>query len=300
MAEISDEELRALWSDPTFPGHYSGIRYFQDSLKYIRNINVSQTRIRKVLNSIRNYQLHIRGKKRGERRHYNVSGYGELVQGDLAFMWGYENMNSFLLITDAYSMNIYTRALKDKKANTTLAAINDIFTQDLKMFPEKFETDQGGEFNASICKQYYKKNNIYYHQKTGINKASFAEHAIFVVKRKLFMMMRQKRSTNWPVFLKVVTDNLNLQPRPALGYMSPAQIQSPMDDPTVERAKQRHHVPERTDPSAEEQKRNQDEFNKSDSPFKVGNYVYKNFLPQKFDKSYDTQVSKTVSTFVFI
>ena len=59
MAEITDEELKNLWSDPSFPGHYSGITYFQDSLKYTRNIIVSQARIRKVLNSIRNYQLHV-------------------------------------------------------------------------------------------------------------------------------------------------------------------------------------------------------------------------------------------------
>ena len=104
-------------------------------------------------------------------------------------------------------------------------------------------------------------------------------------------MLRQTRSHDWPKFLKIVTENLNLQPRPALGYMSPAQIQSPTDDPEVERAKRLHHVPQRTEPSAEEQRQNQEEFEKSDSKFKVGNYVYKNFLPQKFDKSYDTQVS---------
>jgi len=37
-------------------------------------------------------------------------------------------------------------------------------------------------------------------------------------------------------------------------------------------------------------KKNQQEFEESESPYQVGNYVYKNFLPHAFDKSYDTQV----------
>jgi len=188
-------------------------------------------------------------------------------------------------------MNIYTRVLKDKTAETTLTALKDIFNNDLKTFPEKFETDQGGEFNAKICQKYYRENNIYYHQKTGINKASFAEHAIFVVKRKLFVMLRDRVSEHWPKYLPVVTENLNLQPRPALGYMTPAQIQSPMDDPAVQRAKKLHHIPQQEEPSQEEQEQNQKDFEASNSPYKVGNYVFKNFLPNAFDKSFDTQVS---------
>jgi len=289
--EISDDELEALWKDRDFPGHYSGIAYFQHVLDMYKGIKVSQNRIRKVLNGIRNYEVHVRKKSKGPRRHYDVHSYGELVQGDLAVMWQMDGYQYFVLVTDVYSMNIYTRSLKTKTAKEMKTALEDIFTNDMKMYPSKFETDQGGEFEGKVMKEYYLENKVYYKTKFGHNKASVAENAIYVVKRKLFMMLRQFLSKDWVKYLPTVTESLNLQPRPALGYLSPSQVTSPFDDPTLERAKRLHHVPERKEPSVEEMIKNQKDFDKSNSAFKPGSFVYKNFLPNSFDKSYDTQVN---------
>jgi len=287
---ISDEELRRLWLDTDFPGHFSGILYFQHCLEKVKGVKVSTTRIKSVLNSIENYNLHVQGKKKGPRRHYVATGFGQLVQGDLAVMWKYKTFENFVLVTDVFSMNIYTRLLRNKTAVTMREALKDIFENDMKMFPRKFETDQGGEFNAKEMKTFYKNNGIFYKMKTGINKAAAAENAIYVLKRKLFMMLRHNLSHDWPRYLLTVTKSLNLQPRPALGYMSPSQIQSPVDDPTLREAKKHHNVAQAKEPDIETKFRNQAKFEASKSPFQVGNYVYKNFLPHAFDKSFDTQV----------
>ena len=289
--EVTDEDLEALWKDKTFPGHYSGIAYFQHTLEMFKGIKVSQQRIRGVLNKIRNYEVHVRKNNKGPRRHYIVHSFGELTQGDLAVMWKQSGYQYFVLVTDVYSMNIYTRSLKTKTAKEMKIALEEIFTNDMKMYPSKFETDQGGEFEAKVMKDYYLENKIYYKTKFGHNKASVAENAIYVIKRKLYMMLRQFMSKDWVKYLPVVTESLNLQPRPALGYLSPSQVTSPVDDPTLERAKKMHHVPQRKELSVEEMIKNQKHFDNSNSPFQPGKYVYKNFLPNAFDKSYDTQES---------
>ena len=287
---LTDEEIKKLWLSDDFPGHYSGINSLKNNLEYFYNVVVSKERLRRILHKIPNYQRHVRRRNKGPRRPYVVYRYGELVQGDLAVMWPYKGYQYFVLIVDVYSMNIFTRPLKTKLASEMKIALEDIFQNDLKLYPEKFETDQGGEFEAKQVRAYYKLNKIYYKTKTGINKASVAENGIKNIKRKLFMILRQNLSRDWVKYLSIITETVNLQPRPALGYMSPAQVQCPEAGPMLERAKALHHLPKKEEPSMRIMKKNQQEFEESESPYQVGNYVYKNFLPHAFDKSYDTQV----------
>ena len=299
---ITDTKIKKLWLSEDFPGHYSGINTLQHCLEIIKNVKVSKERLRKILHEIPNYQMHVQRKNKGPRRPYVVYRYGELVQGDLAVMWDCESFQYFVVIVDVYTMNIFTRPLKTKLASEMKTALEDIFVNDLKLYPEKFETDQGGEFEAKLMRKYYTNKNIFYKVKRGVNKASVAENAIKTVKRKLFMLLRQSLSRDWVKYLPIINEALNLQPRPALGYMSPVQVQCPEAGPVLERAKAVHHVVEKKEPTIKVMKKNQSNFEESasESPYKVGNYVYKNFLPQAFDKSFDAQVSiKTPRTLFF-
>ena len=296
---LTDEDIEKLWTSSTFPGHFSGINTFKNCIHFYKKESVSKERLRRILHKIPNYQQHIRRNNKGPRRPYIVYRFGELVQGDLAVMWTRKGYNYFVLIVDVYTMNIFTRPLKSKLASEMKVALEDIFHNDLKLYPEKFETDQGGEFQGKVVANYYKEKNIFYKVKTGVNKASVAENGIKNIKRKLFMIMRQNLSRDWVKYLAIVTETVNLQPRPALGYLSPAQVQCPEAGPMLERAKAAHHVPKKTEPSIRIMKQNQKKFEESQSPYQVGNYVYKNFLPQAFDKSFDTQVRYT-SLLIFV
>jgi len=288
---LSDEEILELWKDEKFPGHFSGVNSFQAALKYIKGVIISKQHIRKLLHTIPNYQTHVKTKNKGPRRPYVVNRFGELAQGDLAVMWEDEGYSYFVLVVDVYSMNIYTRPLKTKLASEMKKALEDIFINDFQLYPEKFETDQGGEFQAKLMKKYYREKKIFYKVKIGQNKASVAENGIKTIKRKLYMALRQNITDSWVDFLPTINEALNAQPRPALGYMTPAQVSCPEAGPILERAKKMHHVPKKEEPSVEEMIQNQSDFESANSPYQVGKYVYKNYLPQAFDKSFDTQVT---------
>ena len=52
-------------------------------------------------------------------------------------MWDCESFQYFVVIVDVYTMNIYTRPLKTKLASEMKTALEDIFVNDLKLYPEK-------------------------------------------------------------------------------------------------------------------------------------------------------------------
>jgi hypothetical protein len=63
------------------------------------------------------------------------------------------------------------------------------------------------------------------------------QNAIKVVKNRLYRHLDSAGSRAWPAALKLVTQNINDTPMKALGFMSPNQIQSGLDEPAVREAK---------------------------------------------------------------
>ena len=122
------------------------------------------------------------------------------------------------------------------------------------------------------------------------HKASFSEQAIYLVKRKLYRLMRQNLDDKWPNYLQIVVDGLNETPRKKLGFIAPAEINSLADGAKVFEARQELGIKVYKEPDYQTQNANQDFYDQGLSKFQVGTFVYLDNKVTNFTKSFDTQV----------
>ena len=176
---LSDEDIKHIWLNKSFPGSYTGIYTFSNSLRYYYNLHVRKTRLRRVLHQIPGFYMHILRPKRGQRRKMNLNTFGQLCQVDLAFMHNYDEFKYFVLLIDIFSQNIYARPLEDKGKESVKTALEEIF-KEMGKKPTNLESDQGTEFTGN--KAFFQAEGINFRIKGGQNKASFAEGAIFKVR----------------------------------------------------------------------------------------------------------------------
>jgi transposase InsO family protein len=289
---ISDEEILKLWRDPTFAGSYRGAKTFQTLLKTDLNIDVSEKRILNALKTDPLFLIHQTPKRHFKRRQYNVHFYGELVQADIAFMFSDSETKQkyFLLVIDVFSFKIFTRALKDRSSASVAKALNDI-VEEFKEPIYEIQSDQGREFLGKDVRHLLKKNKIFLKFKYGKNKANFAEHAIYLVKRKLYLTLRGLLSQRWEEYLPTVTKSLNQTPLKRLGWLTPDSVTNQVGSVAVDKARKAIGLPTNEEPTYTEKVANQKEY-KGD--LKVGDYVYLDFNEKVFDKSFDVSVRKSM------
>jgi len=133
---------------------------------------------------------------------------------------------------------------------------------------------------------------IYFHTKTGKNKAGYAEHAIGLIKRRLYSALRSKLSKDWVTYLEPTVKNLNERHIKSLGGFQPKNANSFLDDVNIREAQRKQGIKPYKDPPFLDQLENQRKFNEDDKkPFEIGSYVYLDAKTTTFDKSFDTQIS---------
>jgi hypothetical protein len=148
---------------------------------------------------------------------------------------------------------------------------------------------QGGEFIGN--KKLFEKLDIYFTTKHSVNKANYAERYIYLLKRKLYLMMRGYLSDDWPKFVPFAVKALNSVHSKKLGGLSPGEINSFFDDVKVRQAQTENCVQVYKEPNYTEQETNQKVYESSSNPLQVGTYVYLDYKPTAFDKAFDRQVS---------
>jgi len=97
---LSDSELLSYWRNPDFSGSYRGGKTFQIFLKTDLGEDIPLNRIYKVLKTDKIFILHQKPIRNIDRRPFDVKFYGQVCQSDLAFMFKFEDFNSFLLLID--------------------------------------------------------------------------------------------------------------------------------------------------------------------------------------------------------
>jgi len=289
MKEVSDEKLLQYWKSPLFSGSYSGIRTFQATLKTDLNIVVSQARLLNILKKEPIFLIHQRKHTNFERKHYDLNNYGELLQCDIAHMFDYDGYKYFLLVIDCYSSKLFVEPLKSKSAPVVAKALEKCIKR-FKTTVYVLESDRGKEFLSKPFKEVCKNYNIYYKSKFNKNKSAYAERYIFLVKRKLYMLLRAKLSENWVKYIQNVANNLNNLPIKKLGFLRPNDIVNEASSVEVSNEKEKHNIPTFRQPTFEKQRENEVNDAKSEKTFKVGDFVYKQFDVKMFDKKYNIAV----------
>ena len=111
------------------------------------------------------------------------------------------------------------------------------------------------------------------------------------MKSRLFRLLRDKLSDDWVKYLPFVTANLNKRRMRRLGYLSAEEIVSPNNDIDVQRAREKNHIVIPTEPSWEQQRKNQKIYESSSSPFQKNQFVYLDEPQRVFNKSFHVQVT---------
>ena len=142
---LSDSELLSYWRNPEFSGSYRGAKTFQILLKTDLGEDVSINRIYKLLKTDKIFILHQRPIRNIERRPFDVKFYGQVCQSDLAFMFKFEDYNSFLLLVDLFSLKVFVQPLKSKSSQNVKIAFEEIF-KDFQSDIHILETDRGSGF----------------------------------------------------------------------------------------------------------------------------------------------------------
>ena len=117
-----------------------------------------------------------------------------------------------------------------------------------------------------------------------MNKAAFAEHAIYLVKRRLYRLIRSLVTDNWYKYLLQVVKNLNDTRNAAIGNLKPNEINSPNDDVKID-----NKIGFKKLPSVENLEENERNYLKIKDNLKPGDHVYLDFPSKPFDKSFDLQ-----------
>ena len=287
MSTISDEKLLQLWRDPNFSGSYQGVKTFQILLKTDLNVDVSQRRLFKVLKTDKNYIMHQKPVRNFERRHYDVNFYGEVCQMDLAVMYNYSNYIYFLMLIDCFSLKMFTKPLKNKSSVTVSKALEEIFVEFGAQI-HVLQSDRGKEFIG--CKKLFRDKKIVFKPKFGKNKASISEWAIFIIKKKLYMLLRGILSQDWVNYLPKVVQQFNHTPQTKLGGIPPEEILSLEDSAKVFDARKNKNITVFHEPNFKQQIENQKKYENNSLNLQVGDFVFLTLEEKLFDKSFDVQV----------
>ena len=125
------------------------------------------------------------------------------------------------------------------------------------------------------------------------HKASFAENAIFIIKRKLYMMLRSELSNDWPQYLQLTVNSLNNRPIQSLGGIRPTDVNNIFEGAKILQAQEKKGIKRYREPfwkeQNEEQKNYEEDITKN---FKINDYVYLDMKATPFDKSFDMQINK--------
>jgi len=146
----------------------------------------------------------------------------------------------------------------------------------------------GTEFTS--LKKYFADKNVLLTFKFGANKANFSEYSIYLVKSRLYKLLRSKLSDDWPKYIKYVVDALNQRQLRRIGFLTPASITEIGDNLKIQAALKEHNIELYEEPSWQEQTKNQKAFEASNKNLKVGDFVYLDKKQSIFDKSFYYQV----------
>lgn len=274
MNDREAEEIKKAYKDPSFSGALGGLNRFVKYYNEKNGTSITAHQAQQVLSSLPVYQVHLQSKHKFKRRKIIVPGAGINFQADLGFMPDYEGFKYFLLMVDLYSNYIYVEPLKLKTQYSIAQAFEKIWNENDFFKFNSLETDAGQEFLSN--RNFFKEKGIFLTIKRGANKSSQAELFIKIFKSALYKYLRSKLSQNWPKAVPKIVQLINHRAQTgSLKGFAPAEVNSPFDDP-----ESRNQLKKTNDNSTGQNKKH---------TFKVGDFVYKNFLKNALYKGFDTQ-----------
>lgn len=192
----------------------------------------------------------------------------------------FQKFGIFLCVIDAFSWKIFCQPLRSKKAVTIKAALNKILDS-IKSPITKIESDSGGEFLGN--RSFFKEKKIIFKTKHSQHKAALAEHAIYEVKKKLYMMMNTYNTKNWVNLLPDAVKQLNSRPLARNNGVAPEAFESLYDDVLKNDNNSLPKIRKSIENKGDDQ-------SSSSTAFEVNDYVYLDKKRKLLEKSFGPQV----------
>ena len=152
-------------------------------------------------------ELHKPVKRKFRKRRVLVSGIDKIWAADLADMQALSKENEgykfLLLVIDTFSKYGWIVPLKDKKGETIVKALKEIFKESGRR-PDKLWTDKGREFfNKDV------RDLVYLYATENEEKSSIAERWIRTMKEKMFKYFTDNNTYNYIDALPELVENYN-------------------------------------------------------------------------------------------
>lgn len=285
---LTDEEIIKIWQDQNFGGSFSGIRTFKTFLKTDLNEDISENRLYAIFKKFPDYVSQLRPIRKYPTRSYVSNSFGELMEMDLGVMAPFNSFRYFLCLVDVFSWHIWCEPLRKKNGPTVGKALEKLF-EEIKSPITKIQADSGTEFIGN--KAIFLKHKILFKTKHLKNKAAMAEHAIYLVKRKLYFIMRSERSKNWVKYLPIAVNLLNKRPIKRNGNVPPEMVNSMFDDVKVREAQKKQNLNVESELNYKEQNKLQTKYESERKNFQVNDFVYLDYKEDTFAKSFNQKIS---------
>ena len=184
--------------------------------------------VEKELQKLEGFSLHRPIRKKFKRNkiwaHYINSIWG----ADLADIGKYEKFNRpyrwILFVVDSFSKYLHTVPLKDKSAQTVVAAFKRIFRQ-ARARPAYLHTDMGREFVNKDLNAFLKENKVKRYSIYSVMKSAIVERTIRSLMTRIQRFMTQKDTQSFVKKLPSFTASYNASFNRSIG-MAPRDVTS--------------------------------------------------------------------------
>ena len=187
------KQLDGFYTDPKFPGAFSGIATFYKHLKKLSQFKHVTLKILHDWKQQQNLYTKFKPtKKKFLRRSYKVLRPAVIWEADLLDMHSYAKKNkgiSFILnVIDQFTKKLYSYPCKTKSKQNVLNAFKHIFEEQTMVRPKFIYSDNGGEFKNNLVQSYFKELGIkHFTSNDKTVKSAMVERVNRTIKKKLVL-----------------------------------------------------------------------------------------------------------------
>ncbi len=226
--DVHEALLKKLYYDPKSPCSFGGVDSIFREAKRTKNLtNVTRKKVQEFLRAQKTYTKHAWVRKNFCRNPIWAYGLNDVWFADLHSIENLQYQNrrkKFLFIViDAFSHFIYCQPLKNKAGPTVLKGFKEIVAR-AAATPSKFVTDSGTEFINRAFQQYLTENDVQFIPTRPPLKASMAEQAGKLLKRKIWRFMTANKTKKFIDYLQDFVDSLNARKLKSLNGIAPKDV----------------------------------------------------------------------------
>ena len=215
--------LSELYSNPKFPGSFSGAERFYKEVKAI-NPEVTKKQVSEFLRSKPSYYLHKSTRKPKKYRRTLVYHPRDLFQIDLLDMQKYRNENKgyryICVIIDCFTKFMWLKPLKNKTGKSLVKALALLLMMEK---PRLIQADQGTEFfNKNVAKMLSAFGPKLYHTYSD-KKATIVERVQRTLRMRMGRMFTEKSNHSWIDNYRDIMDAYNTSIHSSI-KMRPADV----------------------------------------------------------------------------